>query len=82
MNNVPIIGLQPMPSYPQTTVNVNYPQGVQLSVILALGVVLSTTLGPDMVEQMHTAWEAAKQAQAQELKIIQEVQKSKNNGYQ
>jgi hypothetical protein len=66
------------PQYPQTNVNIDFPRGIQLSVILAPGVVLSTTLGPDMVEQLYANWQAAKQAQAQELKIIQHVNETKN----
>lgn len=78
MNPIPIIGLQPQPTFPQTNVNINFPQGIQLNVILAPGIVLSTTLGPDMIEQIHAAWQSARAAQAKEMQIIQRINENNN----
>lgn len=73
---IPKIAQEP-PQFPQVNVNVNVPQGIQLAVVLAPGIALNVTIGAETVEQWFALWQQGKQAQAQELKLIQQVRESK-----
>jgi hypothetical protein len=68
---------QEPPSFPQINVSVNVPQGIHLAIVLAPGIALNVTIGAETVEQWFALWQQGKQAQAQELKIIQQVRESK-----
>ena len=79
MANIPNLtqAVQP-PQFPQTSANVSYPQGIQITVTLAPGIALSVTVGPDAVEQWLALWQSGKQQHSKELQIIQHIQNGKN----
>jgi len=60
------------PQFPQTNAQVNYPQGIQLTVTLAPGIAFTVIVGHDSVEQWLALWES------QKTNIAQHLQNGKN----
>lgn len=72
MANIPNL-LQPQqPQYPQTSAQVNFPQGIQLTVTLAPGIAITVVVGHDSVEQWFSLWDG------QKVNITKQIQNGKS----
>ncbi len=78
-NGLPMLEqVQPQPTFPQVRVNVG-PQGMQLDVILAPGIQLTTMIGEEQMNQISKMWIQTRKDIADQMRVIEQVRQSKNN---
>ncbi len=74
MNELP----QQQPAFPQTNVQVT-PQGVTIAIVLAPGIVLSTILNEESVNQIMKLWLETRKQIKREQETIEAVMRSRGN---
>ncbi len=55
------------------------PQGMQLDVILAPGIQLTTMIGEEQMNQISKMWIQTRKDIADQMRVIEQVRQSKNN---
>ncbi len=78
-NGLPMLEQAPaQPTFPQVQVQVS-PQGMQLNVILAPGIQLSTLIGEEQMNQISKVWIQTRKDIQDQMRVIEHVRQSKNN---